>query len=129
MRKLRSEQGFATLIELVIVVALIVTLSWVWLGRGGGGAGAGTGMAGGQPTAVAALEQAKGVVCRQNLQSIRQAIMMYRSNQEVNPPNLEALRSSGISPDLTKCEVGGEPYQYDPTTGQVRCVHPGHGQF
>jgi len=28
-----------------------------------------------------------------------------------------------------KCPVGGEPYQYDPSSGRIWCIHPGHEKF
>ena len=34
----------------------------------------------------------------------------------------------GLSLPAT-CPVGEEPYDYDPTTGQIHCVHPGHERY
>jgi hypothetical protein len=62
------------------------------------------------------------VVCRNNIQQLRAAVSIYQGSSQAFPPSLESL-NAGIS--LT-CLEGGEPYDYDPSTGQVHCVHPGH---
>ena len=75
----------------------------------------------------AAMEMGRKVECTQNLRSIRQAITMYRgeNDSESPPASLKDLRM-GVGPDFFKCPVGHEDYIYDPNTGTVRCPHPGH---
>lgn len=124
MRRLRSEQGWITLIELLVAAVIIMGVAWLYLGRSVQTPG---GLE--QTTPGAALQQARGVECMSNLRSVRQAIGAYRASQEANPPSLDALQSYGISAEFRKCPAGGEPYQYDPNTGNVKCVHPGHGNY
>ena len=83
---------------------------------------------GGKPMPEAAMEQAKEVQCTSNLRSIREALVMYRTENETFPPTLKDLKM-GVGANFFKCPVGGEDYQYDPTTGVVRCPHPGHERF
>jgi hypothetical protein len=135
LRKLPSnygEGGFLSLISLLLTLVIICLLAVYFLrGPGGfggatGGAGAGaSGAGGGVGGAVAAMNKAKEATCRNNLQQLRTAIQIFVSNGEGNPESLEQLAAT--SPGLQlKCPVGGEPYEYDPETGTVKCVHPGH---
>ena len=76
-------------------------------------------------TPQAAMEQAKDVECMSNLRSIREALVMYKNENDTLPPTLADLKI-GVRPDFFKCPVGGEVYQYDPSTGTARCIHSGH---
>ena len=70
---------------------------------------------------------AKDTVCASDLSQVREAIMVYQSsNDDHFPDNLQELK---IGNDFYSCPLGHEPYQYDPTTGTVRCVHPGHEKY
>ncbi len=119
-----AEGGFATLIGLLLVIVIIGILFAMYAGSPGGGGSPG---AGGSPvtTLGGAKGRAQDVLCQNNLQQLRYEISIYQSNAGTAPPSLESLQSQ-IS--LT-CPVGGEPYRYDPRSGQVRCVHPGHSDF
>ncbi|MDH4179594.1 MAG: hypothetical protein OEV33_03715, partial [Armatimonadota bacterium] len=70
-------------------------------------------------------DRAQDVVCRNNLAQLRAAIGIQAGTSGVNPPSLDSLHA-GV--DLA-CPGGDEPYEYDPATGRVSCVHPGHGSF
>jgi hypothetical protein len=73
------------------------------------------------------IQRAKSVECANNLNQIRQAYRMATGVDEENRPRtLADLRTYGVSESLIKCPVGGEPFQFNGATGQVRCVHPGH---
>jgi type II secretory pathway pseudopilin PulG len=122
--------GFWALIEL-LVVAVIIMLALVYylnvtkqetnaLG-GPGGAKAG------EPTSTpgVALDRAKGVECQNNLQNVRIAINNYQAQYGAFPPDLQTLQ---VGVPLV-CPVGGEPYQYDASTGQVHCVHKRHEAY
>ncbi len=117
------ERGFLTLIGLLIVIVIIGILMAMYGMPGGGGGSSGTGA----PITVmgGAKTRAQGVLCQNNLQQLRVAIGIYQGNNQTFPPSLDAA-NAGIS---LNCPVGGEPYDYDPTTGQVHCVHPGHERF
>ena len=70
---------------------------------------------------------AKDTVCQSNLGQVRSAIMIYESSNDDHPPdNLQELK---IGNDFYRCPLGGEPYAYDPLTGAVHCVHPGHEKY
>jgi type II secretory pathway pseudopilin PulG len=123
-----SQTGFWALIELLIVAIIIaVAVSWYLtsvrtVGAVSGGNPSGTGA-----TTVpgVALQRAKGVECQNNLQQLRAAIATYQANYGAFPSSLEELQSNVP----LKCPAGGEDYVYDPSTGQVHCVHPGHVQY
>lgn len=78
------------------------------------------------------LEKGTEVDCRNNLNQIRIAINMVRTQSgETEPPpaTLPSLRSQGIGPQMLKCPVTQQPYQYNAQTGQVWCPTPGHEKF
>ncbi|MCS6776041.1 MAG: prepilin-type N-terminal cleavage/methylation domain-containing protein [Chloroherpetonaceae bacterium] len=116
--------GFS-LIEVLLVVALLVLigggLAYFYLGRGGREKPDGT-------RARTPITVAKDTVCQSNLGQVRQAVNVFRAGdpEETLPRSLQELR---LPAELLTCAVGGEPYQYEPETGAVRCVHPGHENF
>lgn len=121
-----GERGFFTLIGLLLALVIIgMLLSMYGLPGGTGGAG-GTGSGGDAVTVIGGTKnRAQDTVCRNNLAQLRAAIGIEAGASGVNPPSLDGL-NAGV--DLA-CPGGDEPYEYDPATGQVRCVHPGHGSF
>ncbi|MFB3882689.1 MAG: type II secretion system protein [Armatimonadota bacterium] len=117
------EGGFLTLIGLLVVIAIIAIL-FAMYGMPVGGTG---GSSSSSPATIAggAKQRAQGVLCQNDLQQLRAAIAIYQGNNQAFPPSLESL-NAGVP---LSCPVGGEPYEYDPTTGQVHCVHPGHERY
>jgi hypothetical protein len=111
------------LIGLLVVLVIIMLLYKAEFG----GPAPGASHAPGEPQTRlgAAVNQADKVVCRNNLSQLRAAIGIYQGTYGSFPPSLEGLQSNVA----LKCPVGGEPYQYDPATGTVHCVHPGHEAF
>jgi hypothetical protein len=104
----------------IVIIAILFSLYGGGPSAGGGAAGTGGTVLGG------AIDRARGVTCRNNLQQIRAAISTYSGmNDGSFPPSLDTLQL-GVP---LQCPEGGEPYQYDPTTGQVHCLHPGHQSF
>ena len=78
------------------------------------------------------LEKGKSTDCQNNLRQIRFAITMERTQggeTEAPPPTLQSLQSQNIGPQMLKCPVQNQPYQYNPQTGQVWCPTPGHERF
>ncbi len=123
-----SQAGFWALIELLIVAIIIaVAVSYYLSSQRMVGAVSGGNPAGYDATTTPgiAIERAKGVECQNNLQQLRAAVATYQANNGTLPSSLEELQSNV---PLT-CPVGGEPYTYDPSTGQVHCVHPRHVQY
>jgi prepilin-type N-terminal cleavage/methylation domain-containing protein len=117
------QPGFS-LIEILVVMAIIIVISSitysVYLGHSKN-APAGK--------AHAPIERARDVVCMTNLRSVRQSIEAARTGDTDGkyPGSLLELRE--LSSELRACPEGKEPYQYDPATGQVHCVHPGHENY
>lgn len=121
MGKAGARNGFA-LIELLVVIALIAVLS---AGLYTFYAGRSNGKPGSKKTP---LDVTYDSVCLQNLVSVRQCIKAEEAtDEEKHPAALTAIKS--LTPDLRACPVGKEPYVYDPQTGEVHCVHPGHEKY
>ncbi len=120
----KAEQGFFTLIALLIVMVIIGILFAMYAGGPGPGPSS---QSGGSAisTLGGAKERANAVLCRNNLSQLRAAVAAYAANAGGSPSSLQELQA-GVS--LT-CPVGGEPYQYDPASGRVRCIHPGHENY
>jgi competence protein ComGC len=116
---LRGRRG-ETMIGLLAVIVIIAILAVVFLRPGGKGQEKKS-----MPAQV--QQKASGVECQSNLNQVRQMIQMYQTDNEQNPPSLQAL--SGLPAGFTQCPVGGEPYWYDPQSGRVTCRHPGHERF
>jgi len=117
----RGQWGLIAMLIAVLIVAIlfvVVLLPKMKTSVGGGE----------KPMPEAAMDKAKEVQCMSNLRSVRQGIVMYKSQNETLPPSMKDLKM-GMGADFFKCPVGMEPYQYDPNTGAVRCPHPGHGRF
>lgn len=70
---------------------------------------------------------AKDDVCRSNLASLRQAIQIFESSNDDQPP--ASLADTKLGSDFYRCPVGHEPYVYDASTGTVHCIHPGHEKY
>jgi hypothetical protein len=70
-----------------------------------------------------AMAEAKDIKCQNNLSQIRQSIQMSMTTEDTPPAKLEDVR---FPASMYKCPIGGEAYEYDPSTGTVKCPHPGH---
>jgi hypothetical protein len=129
----RSERGSWSLIGMLAALVIMMVLTLILLGgpqalTGGKKGGSGGGMLGnieGAGGAVAVRNEARETVCANNLQQIRTALQMAGTNEEGYPQTLQELAQANPGLQIV-CPVGGEPYNYDPTTGKVSCVHPGH---
>ena len=115
--------GFFTLLGLLMALVIIV-IQLAMYGLPGGTGGSGTG--GDAATVLGGTkDRAQDAVCRNNLAQLRAAIGIRAGMGSGNPASLEGL-NAGV--DLV-CPAGGEPYRYDPATGNVSCRHPGHESF
>ena len=115
-----SRQGFS-LIEILVVVLLLAAL-------GGGAAYFYTGRSSHSAKAATPITRAESTVCMSNLTSVRQSISAAQAGETDGkfPASLAELK---LPAEVLICAVGHEPYAYDPTTGTVHCVHPGHENY
>jgi hypothetical protein len=125
--RLRGNTLVATLITVALILVLVVVLF-----KGSSVFGMGSPVKArpdGKGTTVLGQIRydAKDDVCRSNLASLRQAIQIAEQSNDDHPP--ATLEDTKIGQDFYSCPVGHEPYKYDPATGQVHCVHPGHGGY
>jgi hypothetical protein len=124
---LRSNRGNWTLIGLLVAVAVgLIIMFTVLLPRIMPGEQAR--QAGlvqpkpGQTVLGASLDKGKETQCMSNLRQIRMMLNAQSQSGEQLPATLQDMKlgSAGV------CPVSGQPYQYDATTGQVKCTTPGH---
>lgn len=117
MVKGRRRRG-ALLVELIVVVAIIAILAGVYLGakkRSPSGEE--------KTTPKAAMDKARDVECINNLNQLRNLIQMSNTENGSFPKALDP-RSA-----INRCPISDKPYKYDPATGTVKCVTPGHESF
>jgi len=113
---MRATRG-SLLVEILVVVLIISVLAAVYLGliRRSGVTG--------PSTPKAAIDKARGIECRNNLNQLRMLVQMGISESGQPPAQLDP--STGIG----ACPISGQPYSYDPQTGRVWCTTPGHESF
>ena len=119
-----------TLVGLLIVIAIMAILAVAVMRPWAVGGTAKPARADGKGTTVPGLVKLKAedTVCRSNLEQVRLAIQVATSSgEDTFPASLGELR--GLPKDFLVCPLGKEPYAYDPATGTVRCVHPGHEKY
>ncbi|MFQ3669100.1 MAG: hypothetical protein SNJ74_06150 [Fimbriimonadaceae bacterium] len=117
----------STLMVILIVGVLAVGLYIGFQSMGGGAEGKSARPDGqGQTIVGQSMLRARDEQCRSQLGQIRSAIQMNATLDEGFPSDLSQLR---LGDGFTRCPVGGEPYAYDPQTGQVACTHPGHERY
>ena len=121
-RRFTAKRGFS-LIELLIAVLLLALLAGgaMYYVNGGGAT---------QTTAngtrkVTPKTRAHDVECQSNLRQIRMAVgMAHDGDTDAKfPASLDELHDISA---IRKCPDGGEPYTYNPQTGEVHCPHIGH---
>lgn len=69
----------------------------------------------------------KDTVCISNLGQVRQGITIATDPVDNTLPS--TIEETRLGAQFYKCPVGDEPYEYDPTTGVVRCIHKGHEKY
>lgn len=118
------------LVGVLVSIAVLGVLLMVWLYYGAGGSAQGDAAALGAPPPVSRVgevrQAAESVECRNNLSQIRQAVQIRTTTEETYPASLQEL---GLPAQMLSCPVSGQPYQYDPATGQVRCATAGHMSY
>ena len=119
-----------TLVATLVVIAIMGILAVAMLRPWAVGGTAKPARADGKGETVPGLVKLKAedTVCQSNLSQVRSFIVIARSNADDQPPaSLSEIQ--GLPKDFESCPLGHEPYQYDPTTGTVKCVHPGHEKY
>ena len=119
-----------TLVGLLIVIAILAVLAVALMRPWAVGGTAKPARADGKGTTVPGLAKLKAedTVCRSNLNQVRSFIVIARTNADDLPPATLA-EIQGLPKEFLSCPLGKEPYEYDPATGTVRCVHPGHEKY
>lgn len=120
-----------TLIGMLITVAIIAVMAVILLKGHAFGLGVKTPPrkdGRGKTVIGASMLDAKDQVCQSDLQQVRLAIQTAQT-MDSNDKFPASLQDLHLPASMLKCPVGGEPYVYDPSTGQVHCPHPGHEKF
>jgi prepilin-type N-terminal cleavage/methylation domain-containing protein len=105
-----------SLIEMLVVVAVLLLLALVVLPRLTGG---GKEPISGQKAA-APRERAKQAQGVSYTQQLNMALQMYRDdNDGKNPPALADLKRYGATDEMLRDPVSGQPLSYDPRTGAI----------
>lgn len=113
-----KRRGFS-LIEILVVMAILCILAAVFLPRYLGGKDAVTGK-----KIAAPKERAKAVASVSYLGQIDQAIQMYKmENDDRFPASLAELKKYGVTDEMLLDPNSRQPYGYDPQTGRV--IAPG----
>jgi hypothetical protein len=124
----RGNTLVATLIVVVIIAILAVTLMTGGnvFGMKAGGSDRPDGKGKTLPGKLIAMT--KDDVCMSNLKQIRMAVMMLH-DQDPDEHWPATLQETKIGNDFYKCKLGGEPYEYNSETGEIKCVHLGHEKY
>lgn len=122
----RGQTLVATLVVIAIMGILAVALLRPWSVGGTSKPARKDGLGNSMPGLVKL--KADDTVCQSNLSQVRSFIQIAMGNADDTPPaSLDEIQ--GLPKEFKFCPIGKEPYQYDPSTGTVRCVHPGHEKY
>ena len=79
----------------------------------------------GSTTVGAAILAAHDTECIEHLRQLRQSLQIAGTSGDYP----QTLEETNLGEEFYKCPLGGERYEYDPSTGKVKCPHPGHGKY
>jgi hypothetical protein len=128
MKYLQRGQTLAASLIVIVIIAILAVVMMKGSGAFGGGQSP---RADGRGTTIPGLVKARAedTVCKSNLNQLRLSLGIARMNNDDQwPATLEETR---LGSDFYGCPMGKgkEPYSYNPETGEVRCIHPGHGKY
>lgn len=121
----RGQTLVASLVVIAIMGILAVALLRPWAVGGTSKPARADGLGNSMPGLVKL--KTEDTVCQSNIGQVRLMIQAQMGGDDTYPASLTELR--GLPKEFLSCPIGKEPYQYDPTTGTVRCVHPGHEKY
>jgi len=134
----RASRGFAALIEIIIVMALILGGVVLYMNMMKGskkasddmdhafnGTGTTTAPVPGvyEPQSIPgrAIRKAEAVQCQENLRELRMMIEAAKTENEGKyPPNLESIQGSI---KFRECPISHQMYTYNPETGELKCPY------
>ncbi|MFI5385317.1 MAG: type II secretion system protein [Fimbriimonadales bacterium] len=119
-----------SLVGMLVVIAIIALLAIVLLkGDGIFSSSAGSPRKDnlGKTILGRSILKAKDDKCRIYLGEIRESLLINRDEVDNKWP--ATLQDTKLGADFYKCPLGAEPYKYNPETGEVKCVHPGHEKY
>ncbi len=121
----RGQEGQASLIGLLVAVAIIMVVVWyVWLRPQGGQETKPRFEGEAQTTLGRAMQKGQSVECVEYLRQLRMMIQMEKDTSGEFPAALDPKWGIPL-----KCAVSGQPFGYDPATGRVWDPTPGHEKF
>ncbi|HEY3398593.1 MAG TPA: hypothetical protein VGM19_13140 [Armatimonadota bacterium] len=120
-----SRRGSATLIGLLVVVAIIMIAVWWLYLRPAGNVQRKPRFAGEAQTVLGqSLQKGQTVDCINNLHQLRMALQMEKDSTGEWPAALDPKWGVPL-----KCAVSGQAFKYDPATGAVSDPTPGHEKY
>lgn len=120
-----------SLVGLLVTIAIIAILAVVFMKGSsifGGAAVSNRPDGKGKTIPGLAMARARDTQCRSDLGQLRIWIGM-RHDDDPDGGYPATLEESKFGKEFYSCPLGKEPYQYDPQTGTVKCVHPGHEKY
>lgn len=125
MRRIRGNSLVGMLAA--VAVLILATVFFVTGGKFMGGNSTARADGKGETLIGQSMYRGKDAKCMSNIGQVRSSISINTDPVENTFP--QSIEETKLGQDFYKCPVGGEPYEYDPTTGKVRCVHKGHEKY
>ncbi|MDY6795329.1 MAG: prepilin-type N-terminal cleavage/methylation domain-containing protein [Actinomycetota bacterium] len=105
--RIKSSQDGFTIVELMVVLLIIGVLLGIAI-----------------PSFLFSMRSSKEAACKSNLKIIRTSLEEYHMDNKDYPDKLEDLVPGYLESETgTSCPETGQPYDYDPDTGEVKCPY------
>lgn len=118
----RRERGYASLIGMLVVIAIIGIVAAFYYG-GPGTSGRADGL--GKSNVGRAVLRARDSECKTNIGQVRNLVEMAH----IDDLKLASLQDLNAPHQTTHCPIGHEPYELDVESQRVTCPHPGHEKY